>query len=166
MHYNETILKCSIDFKGYVCTAFRINNETKREKVHRLVAKAFIPNPENKPEVNHKWGIKTDNRVSELEWATGLENMQHATDVLGIVRQAMKGRFGYDHPISKEVHQFNLKGELMNSFGSICEASRKSGVGRRNISHALEPLAIKGAWKSKRFRIAGGFAWSLNKNIV
>jgi hypothetical protein len=74
----EIILKSNITKGGYVHVTICINKINKTVKTHRLVAIAFIPNPEKKPSVNHINGIKHDNRVENLEWVTAKENTIHA----------------------------------------------------------------------------------------
>ena len=64
--------------KGYLMIDLFHNCKRTHARVNRLVAEAFIPNPDNKPEVNHKNGNKTDNRAENLEWYTKSENMVHA----------------------------------------------------------------------------------------
>lgn len=72
------IMRQSSDQKGYKRINFLINGRTANKKLHRLVAEAFIPNPGNKPQVNHKDGDKSNNSVGNLEWVTNTENMRHA----------------------------------------------------------------------------------------
>lgn len=70
-------MKAEIDHKGYMRYSLTINKKCKHALAHRLVAMAFIPNPENKETVDHINGNKLDNRVSNLKWATLLENVRN-----------------------------------------------------------------------------------------
>lgn len=81
----ELIRKQIIYKNGYVGVQLHKQQKVKLHLIHRLVAQAFLPNPENKPEVNHKNGDKLDNRVENLEWVTASENEQHSRKVLGNV---------------------------------------------------------------------------------
>ncbi len=73
-------LKQWVTNKGYLQVALCKDGIETRCSVHRLVARAFVSNTANKPEVNHKNGIKTKNRLSNLEWVTHQENAQHAVE--------------------------------------------------------------------------------------
>lgn len=79
---NGYIRKQRFDKDGYLTCMLYDHQKMKNVKVHRLVADAFILNPDNKPQVNHINGDKTDNRVSNLEWCTSSENQIHAFRVL------------------------------------------------------------------------------------
>lgn len=154
--YGKTkILKPQLDKKGYYRIRLYLNGYTiNTHAVHRLVAIAFIPNPENKPTVNHKKGIKTDNRASELEWATYSENNLHSYRELNRKRTCLN-KLGKDHPRSKSVLQFAEDGNFINEHGSQREASRKTKIKQAGISAAC---------LDKR-KSAGGYIWKFKNDI-
>ena len=140
--------------KGYLCVHLGRN---KTYYIHRLVAEAFIPNPENKSQINHKNGIKEDNRVLNLEWVSGSENILHAYRILHrtnnfLGKSYMKGRFGKDNPAHKAIQQIK-DGKVIAEFYGICEAARVVGVNRANIV-----CCCQGKRKN-----AGGFNWRYKK---
>lgn len=75
---NNIILKSHKTNRGYLTVGFWLDGKKKRLSIHRLVAQAFLTNPRNLPEVNHINGCKTDNNLSNLEWASGRKNVLHA----------------------------------------------------------------------------------------
>ena len=74
-------LKPCIEGGGYLFVSLSAQGKDIDKKIHRLVAEAFVENPDNKPQVNHLNGIKSDCRAVNLEWVTPRENMQHASDM-------------------------------------------------------------------------------------
>ena len=154
--YKKT-LKLSMNTTGYPCVEIFKNKKGKRVNVHRLVATAFIPNPENKPQVNHIDENKTNNRVENLEWVTAKENMNHGTRLQRQLvhsppfteeRKEISRKNGKS--VSKPVLQFSKNGMLINKYESAKEAHRQTGV---NHSHIIE------CCKHQRYKTAGGFVW-------
>lgn len=74
----ERILKQGLNTAGYLSVGIYRNTKSTSTRVHRIFATAFIPNPQSKPNINHINGVKTDNRIENLEWCTQKENIQHA----------------------------------------------------------------------------------------
>ena len=121
---DEKILKQHTDTNGYKSVMLSKNNDKKRHRIHRLVAEAFIPNPDDLPEVNHKiddFEHRGDNRVENLEWCTSKYNCNYGNHGKRI-SDAIKGKYmGSKHPRSKKIKCITT-GEI---FGSLREACRE-----------------------------------------
>lgn len=124
-------VRCGVT--GYLCVDLNSNGINVQKHIHRLIAIAFIPNPKNKPTVNHKDGIKLNINLDNLEWATYSENNKHATDN-GLRKSPWTGKFGIDNPKSKSVIQLDKAGNIINTFANAREAKRKTGIDYKHIS--------------------------------
>lgn len=114
--------------KGYVVVG------KKSVLAHRLVVTAFISDVPEGMVINHKNGIKTYNRVENIEIVTQKENVIHSIEILGKKHLGLKGRFGKDHHLSKPVLCFNKDGSFVKRYNGICEAARETNLGISNIS--------------------------------
>ena len=116
----ERILHNFLSDLGYYHVMLSKDGVPKRYKVHRLVAKAFIPNPMNLPIINHKDECKTNNVVENLEWCDQNYNIHYGTMIdRGKEKQLNRS------DLSKEVEQYNLDGDLVETFKSASEIERK-----------------------------------------
>jgi hypothetical protein len=126
----------------------RIILDYKKELVHRLVAKLFLPNPGNLPVVNHKDGDRTNNCVDNLEWITQGENIKKAYET-GKAKPSENQRQAIiktNHLKRKMVKQYDLENNLIREFRSVREASEIL-----KISPAMISLICRGKRKSKEF---------------
>lgn len=119
----ERIRSLAKDKDGYLMVTLSVSQHHVTLKVHRLVGDAFIPNPNNLPEINHLKRVKTDNRYHQLEWSTALDNTRHSFNI-GERTIWMNGRSGEKHHLSKRVYCPTL--EIY--FGSAAEAERELGL--------------------------------------
>lgn len=119
----DRVRKPMIDKDGYLCVVLSKDGKHKYQFIHRLVATAFISNPKNKRTVNHINGIKTDNRVENLEWATDGENQKHAYKT-GLRKITDKNSFKTNNPNPKQRVRCIETGQ---EFESILGAARYFG---------------------------------------
>ena len=119
----DKVLKPAKHKRGYEVIVLSKDKKHKTYLVHRLVAKTFIPNPQNKIEVNHKDGNKNNNNVLNLEWCTREENTRHAF-LNGLRPMQCKIK----------IEALRLRDNCLFLYQSMSEASRQTGVNLGNIS--------------------------------
>ena len=132
-----------IKFGDYLTVHLSKNGIKKHHRIHRLVADAFLPNPDNLTQVNHKDEDKTNNRASNLEWCTAEYNVNYGT---GIERRVAIRR---NNKLSRKVYQYTLDGEFIREWPSIKEISRTTGY-----SYGYLIQVLSGKYKS-----AYGYKW-------
>jgi len=135
--------------------------ERKSARIHRLVAEAFIPNPDNLPEVNHKDGNKQNNMVDNLEWCTSSHNVQHS---IRMHREQLNPMIYYNQHIKpKPIIQLQKDGSFVNRFENSAEAEKATGVCQRNILQVANRTPFKPGHPRKS---AGGFVWRFESEVM
>ena len=117
-------------------------------QIHRLVAQAFIHNPQNFPQVNHKNENKKDNRAENLEWCTGLYNMNYGSRKERTIASLRKSR----GTANRKVVQMTLEGKEIARYKIPSEASRATGIQKSQIYYCCA--------KKPHYHTAGGYRWA------
>lgn len=139
------------NWDGYLRIQLWNHGDCRYVSIHRLVAEAFIPNPDNKPFINHKNGIKSDNRVENLEWCSQKENINHAFET-GLSHKCPKN-FKFT---SKPVEQWTVDGKYIKTFPSQMEVERVLGIYHTHVSACCIGKA----------KTAGHFVWKFAETCI
>lgn len=118
----EQILKNNLDRYGYYFVALSKYGVRNNKLIHRLVAEAFINNPNNYLQINHKDENKLNNCVNNLEWCTTKYNINYGNRTKKVIKK-----------LSKKVSQYNSNGKYIKTYNSISEASRKCNISQGSI---------------------------------
>jgi len=132
-HFGRSIiLKPSLNTGGYNSVCLRLNNKIKTRSLHRLIMEAFIPNPDNKPCINHIDGNKLNNSIENLEWCTYSENMKHAYDNNLKLPIEGKGEKSSQHKL-KEEDVLKIRASSLSSkeLGSLYNVNRTNIIAIR-----------------------------------
>ena len=150
----EKILKNCKNGSGYYLVVLNKNGESKNHHIHRLVAEAFIHNPDNLPIINHKNGNKLNNSVENLEWCTYSHNTLESYRLNPRETYSpSRGKFGKDHHNSKKVLQYDLNGNFIREWECAREIQRRLNIHVGNISSCLN---------GKR-KTTGGYIWKFKE---
>lgn len=155
----ERIKGTFIGKQGYLRVELSKNGVNKKYSVHRLVAKSFIENSNESLEINHKNGIKTDNRVENLEWITRSENELHAYKMnlaKNTEKQRNAVRLWCKENKIKPIIQLSLEGKFIKEWSSAVEAEKYLKIKRKNISQCI----------TGRNKTAGGFKWLTKESYM
>lgn len=134
------ILKTGKNGKGYLHVTLWKKGKSKTFKLHRLVTNAFIPNPQNLPQINHKDEDKTNNHVENLEWCTASYNNSYGTRIERVAEKCSKPVISTD------------KNGVEEYFPSVAEAERRYGFNHQNICHCCN--GKRKTHKGRRWRYA------------
>lgn len=138
----------SVNTQGYMIADLSHERKNRKFFIHRLVCQSFLDNPEAKPHVNHKNGIRDDNRLENLEWCTHWENLLHARLILGKARPPLS----FVPRTDKSILRFTKNGDFIDQFPSLENASKVLGIKGHHISECC---------RGKR-KTCHGYIWKYN----
>ena len=144
--HKGVLISTKYNNRGYVQLHLHKDGQCKMVLLHRVVAEAFIDNPNKYKQINHKDENKDNNNVENLEWCTNLYNRRYGTGYKRSVDNHNYKLIGKKN--SKAIKQYNKNGDLVNIFYGVKEAERRTGINESNIRGSI-----------RKNHLAGGYKW-------